>query len=217
MTGGEHSAAIAWAQAAIGSPQAAAELVRSGRNATTYKLLADGAVLAFLKITAAPVLRGERDRLRWLAGRAPAPTVVGFAEADGAGRLVTAPLHGFDLSRPIHTADPHRLVGLLVDALRRLHALDPGSCPFGEREPGAVVAHGDACLPNIVFDGSELAGYLDVGDLGLGRPEVDLAAAVWSLDHNLGAGFGGEFLRAYGWPESDQATVERFRRAYETG
>jgi aminoglycoside phosphotransferase len=40
--------------------------------------------------------------------------------------------------------------------------------------------HGDACLPNFVR---------------IDSPEIDLAAAVWSLDHNLGPGFGGAFLR----------------------
>lgn len=38
-----------------------------------------------------------------------------------------------------------------------------------------------------------------------------------SLDYNLGPGFGGEFLRAYGWPQDDEATVEQLRLSYEAG
>jgi aminoglycoside phosphotransferase len=55
-----------------------------------------------------------------------------------------------------------------------------------------------------------------VGDLGRGEPEIDLAAAIWSLDYNLGPGCSGPFLREYGWPEPDDGTIESLRRSYET-
>jgi hypothetical protein len=58
--------------------------------------------------------------------------------------------------------------------------------------------------------------YLDVVELGVAPVEGDLAAAVWGLQYNLGAGWGAPFLRTYGWA-SDAETVKALRRSYETG
>jgi aminoglycoside phosphotransferase len=214
MSEPRHTTAIGWARTVLGMPALTAEAPDRGDAATTYRLSADGTVAGYLKVGAGG-LAGERDRLTWLGGRVTVPGVLGFAAADGQEWLLTSPLRGADLSQPVHTARPHRLVRLLACALRRFHAIDPAACPFGGPSDGAVVVHGDACLPNFVFDGTDFAGCLDVGEAGLGSPEVDLAAAVWSLEHNLGPGFGGELLRRYGWPQDDAATVERLRRSYE--
>lgn len=142
--------------------------------------------------------------------------MLGFADSPEGDWLLTAPLRGADLSRADHTEHPHRLVHLLASALRQLHSLDPATCPFVGPDAGEVVIHGDACLPNFVFAETSFTGYLDVGDLRVGTSEVDLAAAIWSINYNLGPGFGGEFLREYGWPQDDEATVEQLRRSYET-
>jgi aminoglycoside phosphotransferase len=208
MPPNRHDAAVEWARAVIGSPNLLAEIAWTGHAATTLRLREADADRGFLKI-GGPDLAAERDRLAWLRDWVPVPDVLGFTiEPEGAW-LLTEPLRGTALNRPDHKADPHRLIRLLVAALVRLHSLDPAACPFTGSGEGAVVIHGDASLPNFVYDGSELVGYLDVGNLRVGDPEVDLAAAVWSLDHNLGPGFGGEFLRAFGWPQTDEATVER--------
>jgi kanamycin kinase len=211
-----HTSAIQWATTILGMPGLTAEFADRGDAATTYRLAEDGAVVGYLKIGAGG-LAGERDRLIWLGHRVPVPGVLGFASGDGHERLLTGPLRGADLSQPPHTAQPHRLVRLLASALRRFHAVDPHECPFGCQADGPVVVHGDACLPNFVFDGTELAGYLDVGEVRRGNPEVDLAAAVWSLSYNLGPGFGADLLRRYGWSQHDEPTVERLRRSYDAG
>jgi aminoglycoside phosphotransferase len=205
--------AAAWARAALGDQRLTASVVWSGNGATTYRLDRGGSVVAYLK-TGAGDLAGERDRLVWLGERIAAAQVLGFTAEAGEAWLLTAPLHGADLSRPEHTPEPHRLVHLLAAALHQLHSLPPEECPFSGHGGGDAVVHGDACLPNVVFDGTAFAGFLDVGELGVGAREIDLAAAVWSLDHNLGPGFGGEFLRRYGWAD-DEATVERLRLSYE--
>jgi aminoglycoside phosphotransferase len=210
-----HRAAIGWAQSIMNEPRLTVEIASGTDRATTYRLSDGDVVLAYLKIGVYS-LAGERDRLIWLRERVLVPDVLGFATSDRQDWLLTAPLRGADLSRPEHTAYPHRLIQLLASALKGLHSLDSARCPFGRAEGDAVIVHGDACLPNFVFDGTNFMGCLDVGDLRLGSPEVDLAAAVWSLDHNLGHGFGGEFLRTYGWPEHDEATVAQLRLSYET-
>ena len=208
-----HATAIRWARTLLNTPGFTTEVADRGDAATTYRLSDHGTVAGYLKVGHCG-LAAERDRLIWLGDRVAVPRVLGFAGSDGQEWLLTAPLAGADLSQPAHIADPHRLVPLLASALTRLHSLDPAECPFGRSQDGAVVIHGDACLPNFVFDTTDFTGYLDVGDVRLGKPDVDLAAAVWSLDHNLGPGFGGELLRRYGWPQDDEATVERLRRAY---
>jgi aminoglycoside phosphotransferase len=174
----EHTAAIRWAQKTTRDQELRAEVVSSTDRATTYRLSCDGTPRAYLKV-GLHGLAGERDRLLWLHQRVPAPDVLDFASGDGVDWLLTAPLRGNDLSRPEHTAHPQRLVGLLASALKRLHSLDPADCPFGRPGAGAVVVHGDACLPNFVFDDTDFTGHLDVGDMGLGGRPVDLAAAVW--------------------------------------
>ncbi len=86
--------------------------------------------------------------------------------------------------------------------------------PFGGC--GSVLVHGDACLPNFLFSAEQLSGYIDVGNMALGEPEVDLAAAVWSLQYNLGHGYGLEFLSKYGVEQPDEEEVERLRQLYES-
>lgn len=110
---------------------------------------------------------------------------------------------------------PGVVVRLLATALRGLRSIDRAACPFGRPGPGLVVVHGNACLPNFLATDDRITGYLDVGELRIDRPEVDLAAAVWSLPHNLGPGWGAAFLNAYGWPSTDEATVEQLRLAYK--
>jgi len=46
-------------------------------------------------------------------------------------------------------------------------------------------------------------------------PEVDLSAAVWSLQHNLGSGFGKMFLERYGVRDATDEYVESLRMRYE--
>ncbi|BCI51473.1 putative streptomycin phosphotransferase [Mycolicibacterium litorale] len=44
----------------------------------------------------------------------------------------------------------------------------------------AVVCHGDLCLPNIVVDGAQVAGFVDLGRLGLADPHADLSLLLES-------------------------------------
>jgi kanamycin kinase len=76
--------------------------------------------------------------------------------------------------------------------------------------------HGDACLPNIIVGDGALNGYIDLGDMGVGDVEVDLSAAVWSLQYNLGPGFGRGFLTAYGLSDATDQDVDRLWLMYVT-
>ena len=79
---------------------------------------------------------------------------------------------------------------MLASALRAFHSVSAEDCPFEAYVPGESLVHGDACLPNIIVGDDGSNGYIDLGDMGVGDVEVDLSAAVWSLQYNLGPGFG---------------------------
>ena len=206
-----HVEYVEWAAAELGAPVHASEVVWALEGRTTLRLTTNDGVY-FLKV--APGLEGERDRLVWLAPFLPVPAVVAFAPATPNDLLLTEALPGSDLTREEHKRRPEAVVERLVEALHAFHALDPARCPFGRAGDGHVVVHGDACLPNFLVEHGRVSGYVDVGGAGLAPAETDLAAAVWSLQYNLGPGWGGRFLAAYGWPRHDDATVEALRRSY---
>jgi len=105
---------------------------------------------------------------------------------------------------------------MLASALRAFHSVSARDCPFEAYIPGESLVHGDACLPNIIVGDDGPTGYIDLGDTGVGDVEVDLSAAVWSLQYNLGPGFGRAFLTAYGRPGATERDVDRLRAMYAT-
>jgi aminoglycoside 3'-phosphotransferase-2 len=126
-------------------------------EADVFHLDADGRPSLFVKREeASPLseLRGEAERLRWLAaaGIACAP-VLDLAAFDGHDWLLLGALPGRDLLAS--GIEPAAGIGLLAQALRALHALDPRSCPFDHRA-GVRVAHARARMA---------AGLVDEDDL----------------------------------------------------
>jgi kanamycin kinase len=98
---------------------------------------------------------------------------------------------------------------MLASALRTFHSVNATDCPFEAYVPGESLVHGDACRPNIIVGDGGLNGYIDLGDMGVGDVEVDLSAAVWSLQYNLGPGFGLGCLKAYGRQGTGEFTDSR--------
>ena len=179
---------------------------------TVWRLrAADGAAL-FVKRAAD--LRPERDRLEWLAGRWPVPELVGLFHALGDDWLITRAVPGVPMFDASVGWEPKRVAVAFGASLQDLHAVDATACPFGVRKGGHVVIHGDYCLPNVLLDGGRLSAVVDVGLAGLGNPETDLAAGVWTLQYNYGRGFARDFLDAYGWPPMTDEAIEKLRRKY---
>ena len=80
--------------------------------------------------------------------------------------------------------------------------------------PGAedlVFTHGDYCLPNIMIDAGQVAGFLDLGRAGVGDRYRDLALAARSITYNLGALWQPLFFQAYGLDTPDVAKIEFFQ------
>ncbi|MWV59859.1 aminoglycoside 3'-phosphotransferase [Rathayibacter sp. VKM Ac-2754] len=158
----------------------------------------------------------EAERLRWLEGRIPAPTLLEHGRGDGGQWLLTRALPGDSAASDRWIARPGAAVRAIAAGLRALHALPVAEVPeslsgdswFDRRVArlGAppllvdpVVVHGDACAPNTLLDDDGLwSGIVDVGDLGVGDRWADLAVAAMSLRWNYGEGFGPLLLDAYG-------------------
>lgn len=54
-----------------------------------------------------------------------------------------------------------------------------------------TLVHGDFCLPNIFLKDNEVAGYIDIGRMGIGDKWQDIALCYRSLKHN----FGGKYTQ----------------------
>jgi aminoglycoside phosphotransferase len=84
--------------------------------------------------------------------------------------------------------------GLSLDALAaQLHEQRP-------QDEDLVTAHGDYCLPNVLFDPATcaLGGFVDLGRFGVADRHLDLALAERSLRHNDLGDWTGVFFDAYG-------------------
>jgi kanamycin kinase len=156
----------------------------------------------------------ERERLDWLRGRWPVPEAIGFFHEMGDDWLVTREVRGAPIHLALQGWEPDRVATRLGEILRGLHETAAGDCPFGTRKPGNVLIHGDYCLPNVLVEDGKLSALVDVGLAGLGNPETDLAAGVWTLQYNYGPGHARAFLDAYGWPPMSDQAIEKLRRKY---
>ncbi|WP_129339792.1 aminoglycoside 3'-phosphotransferase [Cellulomonas endophytica] len=95
-----------------------------------------GAAPAYLKWVPSPVaavldLAGEAARLRWAAGRARVPEVLGTGHDEDGDWLLTTALPGRSAVQPPWRDDPARAAAGVGAGLRALHeALDVRTCPW---------------------------------------------------------------------------------------
>lgn len=80
-----------------------------------------------------------------------------------------------------------------------------------------VVCHGDACAPNTILDESGwVAGFVDLGSLGMADRWADLAIGSWSLEWNYGPGYESIYFRAYG-VDPDPERISYYRLLWDLG
>jgi len=201
-----------WTEGILGATLNDACRTRSGDNNTVFKITAAGRS-AFLK--SGPRLAPEHQRLLWLRHRVAAPEVLGWRDDGAVQHLLLGVVPGTDVAQLSAVLHPSVIVSRLARALRLLHAIDAADCPFENGSGGDVIVHGDACLPNFMFLEDIWTGIIDVGDCGRGKRETDLAAAVWSLQYNMGPGWGLQFLIEYGIADATEEYTEELRGAYQ--
>jgi aminoglycoside 3'-phosphotransferase-2 len=160
-------------------------------------------------------LERERQRLEWLNGKLAVPNVVDFMESGNQSALLLSAIEGRNLAVLKNEWPAEKIVDRLAQVIKEFHAVDASNCPFGNLEAGKVLVHGDACLPNFIFNGDNFSGYIDLGDATIGDREIDFAAAIWSLQYNLGKGYGLSFLQKYGVENAAEEVVEKLRLKYE--
>jgi aminoglycoside 3'-phosphotransferase-2 len=86
--------------------------------------------------------------------------------------------------------------------------------PLYQRRPefeDIVVTHGDACLPNAIFDDGSFRGFVDCGRCGRADRYQDLALAARSINSNFGGNFAAEFFGAYGIDSVDAEKVSYYQ------
>ncbi len=173
----------------------------------------------------------ERERLDWLAGRHPVPTVIAAGSDDDAQWLVTEAMPGTHAVGDTWRARSTEAIRAIATGLRAIHAIPIGDVPASwtsqtwvGRTPASlgprpsldtpVLVHGDACAPNtLISDDGHWVGNVDVGDLSVGDRWADLAVASMSLDWNFGEGHQEEFFRAYRI-EPDEERIRYYRELW---
>ncbi len=170
----------------------------------------------------------ERARLKWLAGRHPAPRILEHGRDGEAQWLLTEALPGESAVGDTWRARRSEAIGAIATGLRAIHAISVEEFPdawtsevWVGRSPAAigprpaaddfVLVHGDACAPNtLISAGGEWTGNVDFGDLAVGDRWADLAVASMSLDWNFGTGHQDELFDAYGIaPDPDRIRYYR--------
>jgi aminoglycoside phosphotransferase len=84
-------------------------------------------------------------------------------------------------------------------------------CRERPQSEDVVVTHGDACLPNVIFDNGSFSGFVDCGRCGRADRYQDLALAHRSIEVNFGTGAAEGFLRAYGLEPVDTKKLSYYR------
>jgi kanamycin kinase len=68
-----------------------------------------------------------------------------------------------------------------------------------------TLLHGDYCLPNVMLDGWQFSGFIDLDSGGVGDRHVDIFWALWSLEFNLKTDrYRQRFIDAYGRDRVDE-------------
>lgn len=141
-------------------------------SAAVYRLLPPGSAPLFVKSEQqAPLaeLPGEIARLTWLAQHDIAcPRVLDVSDHADTHWLLMSALPGHDLASG--DLGPNSVIGLYVEALQRLHAIDTATCPFDHR------------LERQLSSGAArvAAGLVDEDDFDIDR-------AGWTADEVLAA------------------------------
>jgi len=187
--------------------------MRSGAHSSVFRLAGKNETW-FVKI--APDLSAETERVQWLQGSGlPTPKLLAQHAQAAQQAILISGLPGVDLAQLSAAQPTQTTIEQLARALKQFHAADASQCPFKAYLPGDMLVHGDACLPNIIYKDGQLSGYVDVMDMGVGSIDVDLSAAVWSLQRNLGPGHSLTFLKEYGHAVITDDEVRRLYDLYE--
>lgn len=179
-------------------------------------------------------LLDEAERLQWVQGRHPAPSVVEVISNETEEILLTRALPGESAVWGRWIDRPKTVLRALGEGLRQLHDVPLETCPFDwgveprvrsaqldTRQLGTpppidelVLCQGDPCAPNTLLaaDGSFLA-HVDLARLGAADRWADLAVMSMSLEWNYRDYDESVFWEAYGI-EPDPLRIRFYRKLW---
>lgn len=188
-------------------------------------------------------LAAEAKRINWAHQWIDVPDLLEYRQLVDGELLVTRAINASSAVSQYWLARPETAARAIGRGLRTFHdALPVAKCPFiwsvAERvdygglagtvegnaliadappilEDELVVCHGDACAPNfLIHPNGEVAGYVDLGRLGIASRWADLAVAAWSTEWNYGIGYTGLVYEAYGIAP-DIKRIAYYRRVWD--
>ncbi len=102
-----------------------------------FHIARTNAPACYLKIASDPSQRelvtAEKERLDWLQGRLPVPSIYAFCSASAHTYLLTSEISGLMACDPAFAQDIPAMVHLLAEGLRHIHQVDITHCPFDQR------------------------------------------------------------------------------------
>jgi aminoglycoside phosphotransferase len=143
-------------------------------------------------------LSNESENLKKLSAHLPVPKVRAFKTVHDKDCLLLTAIPGKNLAEYVGDWSNEDIVRRFAKAAKRFHSMKVYDVFPGAFVTGAVVVHGDLAMPNIIYDDNGLAGFIDMGQMTISTPDTDLADAIWSLQRNIGPGYGELFLQEYG-------------------
>ncbi len=197
----------AWLTRLLGSPISINKHTFSNQDDVYVVRVADARY--FLKVAAS--LEIERINIERIQPYLPVPKVIGFCRIDKLDHLLMSEVPGKNLAELVGEWTDTDLVKEFATAVRMFHKLDPGKLYPENTESDVFVLHGDMSMPNVLCTMPGSVGYIDLAQVRLGTPDIDLADAIWSLQRNMGHGYGKLFLQEYG----DVVMTERLQKALD--
>lgn len=169
----------------------------------------------------------EKENLDWLSSKLPVPKAEWYRRENGWEWLLMEYLPGSASYAYKPKGDVGKLLGESLKAFHQLNSKGMSNTSnqtevvLGKLEsefsteyvgiktllPQAwdlVVSHGDYCLPNVFLQDGGLAGYIDVGTLGVYDRYHEIYLCLWSLKYNKLEEESDNFLKAYGISQLDQ-------------
>src|SRR3989344_8754922 len=106
----------------------------------------------FLKIKTSSTFSKERERLGWFKNKLQVPEVVGFTEKDDTGAVLLTALEGKNLAVLCKEWPAEKVLTKLADILHKFHQTSTQGWIFDKPDSKKILVHGDACLPNFIFN-----------------------------------------------------------------
>ena len=130
-------------------------------------------------------LQQEFEKDTWVSNHIKSGKPIVFIIENNKAFYLREYLEGENLVSPKYLNNPLKLIDLLVEGLNLIHNTKVASKEYILDDKYETLIHGDYCLPNILVKNDKIAGFVDLGDAGIGDPWCDYAWCIWSLEYNL--------------------------------